>query len=143
MEHPRRTFIALALSLTLIAGAAALAQSAEALDTQVATAIAHAEFSMNAEEHAAAVMHLGHVLNCLAGEGGEGFDAAWGHPCGGQGDGILNDVAAHAQADDVMALVRSAHALAMEGVQSESVGGVHAAAAGVRALLMVLADVGS
>jgi hypothetical protein len=121
-----------------------LAQATQgALDAQLATAIQHAGFSMEATDPAVATRHLGHVLNCLAGEAGEGFDSAWGHPCAGQGDGILADVSTHPQHDAVVLLVRSAHDLAMEGVQAGSLEGVRAAAAGVRALLMVLVDFGA
>jgi hypothetical protein len=112
----------------------------EALDTQLATAIQHAEFSMTADDRAVATRHLGHVLNCLVGEGGEGFDGAWGHPCAGQGDGIMADVEAHPHHDAVILLVRSARDLVREGVGAESIGAVHAAAAGARGLLMALVD---
>jgi hypothetical protein len=115
----------------------------DALDAQLATAIQHAGFSMEATELDMATRHLGHVLNCLAGEDGEGFDGAWGHPCAGQGDGILADVATHPQHDAVILLVRSAHELAMEGVQTGSLESVRAAAAGVRALLTALVDFGA
>jgi hypothetical protein len=33
-------------------------------------------------------MHLHHVLNCLVGPGGDGFDAAPGNPCGMAGGAI-------------------------------------------------------
>lgn len=138
--HARRWIMTGTFALGLTLGAAALAQ--EALDTQLATAVQHAGFSMNADAHASAQQHLGHVLNCIAGEGGERFDGSWGHPCGGQGAGILNDVEAHPESEAVMLLVRSAHALAMEGVQAESLAEVRAAAAGVRALLMALQEFG-
>jgi hypothetical protein len=138
--HARRWIMTGMFASVLMLGAAALTQ--EALDTQVATAIQHAGFSMNADAHASAQQHLGHVLNCIAGEGGEGFDGSWGHPCGGQGAGILSDVEAHAESEAAMLLVRSAHALAMEGVQAESLAEVRAAAAGVRALLMAMQEFG-
>jgi hypothetical protein len=112
----------------------------DALDAQLATAIQHAEFSMSAEDPAMATRHLGHVLNCIVGEGGEGFDGAWGHPCAGQGEGILRDAEAHPHVDAVMLLVRSARDLAQVGVQSDAIAAVHAAAAGVRGLLMALVD---
>jgi hypothetical protein len=136
--HARRWIMTMSLAFGLMFAAAAVAQ--EALDTQVATAVQHAGFSMNADALDSARQHLGHVLNCIAGEGGEGFDGSWGHPCGGQGAGILSDAEAHADAAAVTLLVRSAHALAMEGVQAESLGEVRAAAAGVRALLMALQE---
>jgi len=141
-QATRRYLVAVLSALALTVFGAAQAQSLEALDTQLATAVQHAEFSMGADEHAMAVRHLGHVLNCIAGEDGEGFDGAWGHPCAGQGSGILVDVDAHAHAADVAALLAAAHSLAMQGVGQESLGAVHAAAAGVRALLEVLAGFG-
>jgi len=143
MTQTMRRYVVMVLSaLALTWFGAAQAQSLEALETQVATAVQHAGFSASADEHAMAVRHLGHVLNCIAGEDGEGFDGAWGHPCAGQGSGILVDVEAHAHAADVAALLAAAHALAMQGVTAESLGAVHAAAAGVRALLEVLAGFG-
>lgn len=125
-----------ALALT----AAAFAQ--EAFDTQMATAVQHAAFSMEADDRDMAVRHLGHVLNCIAGEGGDGFDGSWGHPCGGQGAGLLNDIADHEHADDLVAVLRAAHGLAMTGVEQGSVAAVQAAAAGVRALLLVIGERG-
>ncbi len=132
-----------ALAVALLAGATpAFAQEAR-LETQLATAVQHASFSMDADDHAMAVRHLGHVLNCIAGEDGEGFDGSWGHPCGGQGDGILVDIEEHPRHDDLAAVLRSVHALAMEGVGGETLGSVQAAAAGVRALLEVVESFGN
>ncbi len=127
-----------AVALALAGGA--WAQGSDALNEQLATARQHAEFSMGADDVAGATLHLGHVLNCIAGEGGEGFDGDWGHPCGGQGDGILADVASHPDADAVAAVLSAAHALAMDGVAAESLGAAQAAAAGVHALLGVIID---
>ncbi|MBX3143256.1 MAG: hypothetical protein KF813_05850 [Trueperaceae bacterium] len=109
------------------------------LATQLATAIQHAGFSATAGEHAMAARHLGHVLNCIAGEGGDGFNAEWGHPCNGQGAGIANDLASHPAAADLAIVVEAARQLAMQGVADGSLGSVQAAANGVRALLSVFA----
>ncbi|MEX2501034.1 MAG: hypothetical protein WD336_01550 [Trueperaceae bacterium] len=132
----------LVLAALLSLGTAAWAQGSDALNEQLATAMQHAEFSMGADDVAGATTHLGHVLNCIAGEGGEGFDGDWGHPCAGQGDGILNDLASHPNAAELTAVLNAAHALAMEGVMAESVGAAQAASAGVHALLSVIADHG-
>lgn len=135
----QRSLLVIVITALATSGAV-LAQ--DAFETQLATAVQHAEFSMGADDTAMAVRHLGHVLNCIAGEGGEGFDGSWGHPCDGQGAGILADIEGHAAADDLMAVLRSAHGLAMAGVEAESLGAVQAAAAGVRALLMVIGEHG-
>lgn len=108
-----------------------------ALATQLGTAIQHAGFSASAGELPMAVRHLGHVLNCIAGAGGDGFNAEWGHPCEGQGDGIANDLSSHPAAADLTILVEAARQLAMQGVGESSLGAVQAAANGVAALLGV------
>lgn len=141
-ERPTRILV-LVLALTaLIAGGIASSQTIEApsgaFAEQLGTAITHAGFSATAEDQAMASRHLGHVLNCLVGEGGAGFNADWGHPCSGQGAGIANDLAGHPQAPDLQALVDSAVALASQGVTQQSLTAVQAAAAGVAALLQVI-----
>ncbi len=140
----KRTMLKAAVALALVLGVGVVwSQMVEApsgeLATQLQTAIQHAGFSAGAEDLAMASRHLGHVLNCIVGEGGEGFNADWGHPCGGQGAGIANDLASHPQAADLQALVESARALAAQGVSQQSLLAVQSAAAGVAALLQVIA----
>lgn len=141
MQRTKKTWVLIGLALAWLALAGAV-RGQEAFQTQWSTAVQHAEFSMGADDHAIAVRHLGHVLNCIAGEGGEGFDGSWGHPCGNQGAGLLNDIAEHPSADDLVVVLRAAHALAMAGVEEGSVASVQAAAAGVRALLLVIEERG-
>ena len=141
IKHNTR-ILTLALAAMLLGGVASsqmIEAPSGALAEQLTTAITHAGFSAAAEDQAMASRHLGHVLNCLVGEGGEGFNADWGHPCGGQGAGIMNDLAGHPQAADLELLVANAHELAMQGVTQESLTAVQAAAAGVAGLLQVIA----
>lgn len=134
--------VAVAIAALLIGGVA-LSQMIEAptgaLAEQLSTAVTHAGFSAAAEDQAMASRHLGHVLNCIVGEGGDGFNADWGHPCGGQGAGIMNDLASHPQSADLQALVASARDLAAQGVEQQSLVAVQAAAAAVGAILGVIA----
>ena len=37
-------------------------------------------------------MHLHHVINCLVGPSGQGYDSTAEDPCKGQGTGAINDV---------------------------------------------------
>lgn len=148
MTHAHRSsfLVAAALVVALVLAGAAFAEfrgdSREAVaadfSTQVATATTHAGFSANADAHAMAVTHLGHVLNCFEGEGGEHFDASWGHPCGGQGTGIAADLAALSMQAELAPLVQAAHELARQGVQLDSLAAVQRAAAGVQALLELI-----
>jgi hypothetical protein len=103
--------------------------------TQLETAIAHANNSLNTGEFEGAHRHLGHVLNCIEGEGGENFNPDWGNPCAGQGVGIINDIAGHPAEEEMRLLVEAANGLALAGVNTDSLETVHSAAAGVRALL--------
>ena len=130
----------------ILIGSIASSQMIEApsgnLATQLATAVTHAGFSASAEAIEMATTHLGHVLNCIVGTDGEGFNADWGNPCGSQGAGIINELASHPQAADLEALVESARALAAQGVTQTSLVAVQTAAAGVRALLSVIPGAG-
>lgn len=148
MKHARKSRLglrlvaALVLALVLPIGAVTSQEYAAPsgdLATQLATAVQHAGFSASATEHAMAVRHLGHVLNCLAGAGGDGFNAEWGHPCDGQGAGIVADLASHPAAADLAIVVEAARQLAAQGVAEGSLGAVQAAAYGVQALLGVFA----
>jgi len=134
------------LAVTSLLGGIASSQMIEApggnLAAQLATAVTHAGFSASAETVEMATTHLGHALNCIVGAGGEGFNADWGNPCGSQGAGILNELASHPQAADLLALVESARALAAQGVTQTSLLAVQSAAAGVAALLSVIAGPG-
>lgn len=90
MAQRTKTSILIGVALTRLALAGAV-HGQEAFQMLWGTAVQHAEFSMGADDHTMAVRHLGHVLDCIAGEGGEGFDGSWGHSCGNQGAGMLND----------------------------------------------------
>lgn len=81
---------------------------------QVKTAMLHATFASKATDVAQTHMHLHHVINCLVGPNGEGFDASAGNPCQGQGNGALNDMAGSMQEKETL---EQALALAKIGVK--------------------------
>lgn len=74
--------------LTAFGAAPAMAGDAK---QQVATAAAHAGMAAAAAEDKMVKGHLQHVVNCLVGPAGEGFDAAQANPCKDQGFGALQD----------------------------------------------------
>jgi len=59
---------------------------------QISTAIQHSGFAEHVKTTDKVHLHLHHVVNCLVGPHGKGFDAAAGNPCQGQGNGALNDL---------------------------------------------------
>ena len=84
--------VAAALATGISCGA--LAQTGTS--TEVATAHAHALMAQNAKTIDEARTHLHHVVNCLVGPKGTGFDAKPGNPCKGQGNGAIPDTGSDA-----------------------------------------------
>ncbi|BAE50100.1 hypothetical protein [Paramagnetospirillum magneticum] len=58
---------------------------------QIATAAAHAGMAAASPEDKMVRGHLQHVVNCLVGPAGEGYDSAQANPCKDQGFGALQD----------------------------------------------------
>ncbi|MDQ7850683.1 MAG: hypothetical protein QN152_09285 [Armatimonadota bacterium] len=107
---------------------------------QVTTAVAHAGFAAAATTFGGAQQHLGHALNCIEGKNGKNFNASWGHPCEGQGNGILNDLRGVVGSGALMPLAQSADSLATSGVRSNDLTAARLAARGVEALLRLVAE---
>jgi hypothetical protein len=90
--------------LTLFAGVAAFAlcpllATPVLADANAEITIAHTHAGMAASQSAIAGVHthLHHVVNCLVGPGGSGFDAAQANPCAKAGKGAIPDSANPAQ----------------------------------------------
>jgi hypothetical protein len=58
---------------------------------EISTAATHAGLAAKADDMKMTQTHLQHVVNCLVGPKGKGFDATPGNPCNGQGDGAITD----------------------------------------------------
>ena len=58
---------------------------------ETSTAATHAGLAAKATDMKGTQMHLHHVVNCLVGPNGAGFDAAPGNPCKDQGAGAIPD----------------------------------------------------
>jgi hypothetical protein len=58
---------------------------------EVATAAQHAGFAAKATDMKMTQMHLHHVVNCLVGPKGKGFDTTNANPCKDQGNGAIPD----------------------------------------------------
>ena len=61
------------------------------VNKEVSTAAQHAGFAGSSKDMKTTQMHLHHVVNCLVGPQGEGFDVSFGNPCDGQGSGAISD----------------------------------------------------
>lgn len=109
--------------------AAALPMAAQAMDSndaaakQVATATAHAGMAMGAANLKMTHAHLHHVVNCLVGPNGKGFDTTAEDPCKGMGDGAIVD----AKGDAAMeARLHKALGEAEKGLQAQQLSSARA-----------------
>ncbi len=107
----------------LVGGLAFTAQAQTGPTTEVATAHAHALMAQNAKTVAETHTHLHHVINCLVGPKGSGFDAAAGNPCQGQGDGALPAAAGNAA---LQSKLRAALADARSGLKANKLASAQA-----------------
>ena len=76
----------------LVSGAGVPARAADPAK-EIATAATHAGFAAKATDLKTVDMHLHHVVNCLVGPQGKGFDAKQVNPCKSYGGGALPDFA--------------------------------------------------
>jgi hypothetical protein len=90
MEDPNMTTQKILSSLIVLGGLSVLASGTALADEHQAmmTASQHAGLAAKSNDIAMVHKHLHHALNCLVGEGGEGFDAAAGNPCAKAGGAI-------------------------------------------------------
>lgn len=114
------SMLALALALPLAAQAA---DANGAATKQVATAAAHAGMALGATELATAHAHLQHVVNCLVGPTGKGFDAKAADPCKGMGNGAIADAKGDAA---VEARLNKALGQAEQGLKAGTLDAAHA-----------------
>lgn len=85
----------------LIASCVALALPTAAfadVAAQLTVADQHAGFAAKAANIDQVHMHLHHVLNCLVGPGGKGFDAGQANPCAKAGNGAVPEADAAVKA---------------------------------------------
>ncbi len=123
-------FMGVVTALTAGAPLTAFAQSQAT--TEIGTAHAHSVMAQAATSLALAHTHLHHVINCLVGPTGNGFDAAAGAPCTGQGNGALKDAASDAA---LVAKLNDALGDAQNGLKSSSLETVQQDAAKAAAAL--------
>jgi len=110
------------LAIAMPVGALA-ADSGGAASKQAATAGAHAGMALGASDLKMAQTHLHHVINCLVGPSGKGFDAKAGNPCKGMGDGAIVDAKGDAATESRLhaALTQAEH-----GVKAATLDDAHA-----------------
>jgi hypothetical protein len=86
---------------------------------ELKTTITHVGEAAKAESLSAVQEHLGHVVNCIEGTKGKNFNASWGNPCEGQGNGILVDLKTAQGGAAVLPTAQRAEAAAMAGLKTK------------------------
>lgn len=125
---------ALVIGMTgaLAAGLSFAAFAQGGVKTEISTAHTHATYAQQASSVAASHVHLHHVINCLVGPKGTGFDAKQANPCKGQGNGALPDSADNSA---LHSKLKTALSEAQAGLKSNDLKAVHADAGKVAATL--------
>lgn len=103
-----------------------MAQSTDpngAVSRQVSTAAAHAGLALGAADLKMTQVHLHHVINCLVGPAGEGYDPTQENPCKGMGQGAIVDAKGESARESHL---HEAVAEAMHGLKAATVGEAHA-----------------
>lgn len=113
--------ILLAGVAAVIVGWSGLAQAAD-FEKEVSTATAHAVMAAEAATVAMVHAHMQHVVNCLVGPEGKGYDAKAANPCQALGKGAIPDVLD--LEDPRLPKLRIAVAKAMEGLKNDDLAGV-------------------
>lgn len=109
----------LAIALPMVAQAA---DADSAVSKQVSTAGAHAGMALGAADLKMPHAHLHHVINCLVGPSGKGFDSQEANPCKGQGQGAIVDAKGDTASESRLhaALTQAEH-----GLKTATLDGAH------------------
>ncbi len=107
---------------------------------QARTAATHAGFAAGGDTMSYVELHLGHALNCIEGPRGRNFNRAWGHPCEGQGEGLLADLRKDRAGMSWLLVAEAADELAVKGIRSRDLAQRKNAARGVAELMRLIAE---
>jgi hypothetical protein len=130
--HNLTKFAVILLAGTALASFSVTRASADAdAGKEVGTAAQHAGLAAKATEMKMVQMHLHHVVNCLVGPSGQGFDISFGNPCKDQGNGAIPDTAEAAK----KTMLNQALAKANAGLKLTDMAGAQKDAGDVQAML--------
>jgi hypothetical protein len=116
-----KTTLLVGLSGAMATGVAFAGSPPGDAHAEIGTAHAHALMAKSATTVAMAQTHLHHVINCLVGPDGTGFDAGAGNPCKDHGNGAIPDSAGNSA---LHGKLQSALADAQAGLKSDSLAAV-------------------
>ena len=109
MSAWQKGVVAYGASLLVLALAISAPPAAADPLKQAAMASQHAGLAAKAPDAKTTEMHLHHVINCLVGPGGDGFDASVGNPCKDLGNGGMREATDVTQAKAMKLALRKAN----------------------------------
>jgi hypothetical protein len=118
-------------SFGIAAGLVFAAPAIADASSETVTAATHAELAAGAGDLDGVHTHLHHMLNCLVGPGGNGFDAKELNPCAQSGHGAIPDTSDAAKKSSLEAAADKARA----GLASNNVKEARGDASGAASLL--------
>lgn len=124
----RKHFMAMGLLIAALSLTAAVVSAQGGVEAGVAaqwkTSVQHSKFSQDYNGMKEITSHLQHVVNCLEGPTGPGFEGGAGNPCQGQGSGMIADSkkagASNAKFASAVPWMEAADTLAKNGLKSRS-----------------------
>ena len=122
----RKQFVAIALLIAALGFAATVVSAQGNVEAGVAaqwkTSVQHSKFSQDYNGMKEVTTHLQHVVNCLEGPTGPGFEGGAGNPCQGQGAGLIADTkkAKEAKYASVVPWMEAADKLAAQGLKAKN-----------------------
>ena len=129
-NYPR--FAMIGVLAVLGAGLVSTSVKADADSTkEVTTAAKHAGLAAQATDLKGTQTHLHHVINCLVGPKGQGFDDKEANPCKDQGNGATSDTIDEVRRTALM----QALAKANEGLRQTDLAAAHKSASEAQVLL--------
>lgn len=98
---------------------------------EVATAARHAGLAAQAADLKGTQAHLHHVINCLVGPKGQGFDVKEANPCKDQGNGAIPDTTDEARRSTLIQALTKAN----EALRQTDLAAAHKSASEAQVLL--------
>lgn len=131
MKMAKKTLV-IGVTSALAVGLSFAAFAQGGVKMEISTAHTHAIYAKQAPSVAVSHVHLHHVINCLVGPKGMGFDAKQADPCKGQGNGAIPDSASDAA---LHGKLQGALTDAQAGLKADTLTAVHSDAGKTAAAL--------
>lgn len=140
----RKNLVVMGLLIAALSLAATVVYAQANIEAGVAsqwkTSVQHSKFSQDYNGMKEVTTHLQHVVNCLEGPTGPGFEGGAGNPCQGQGAGLIADTkkAKDAKYASAVPWMEAADKLAQQGLKAKNADAAKAYGQATQTILEVI-----